>query len=76
MLNIASNNNFNTQLGRNKMMTVAYFDLLLVYMRILILISTIPENQMIFVLYSAAVQVRADQTTVSTHLNKYVLCTF
>ena len=57
------------------MMTVASFDLLLVYMRILILISTIPENQMMFVLYSAAVQVRAGQSTALTQLNKYALCT-
>ena len=76
MPNITSNNYLTTRLERNKMMTVAYFDFLLVYMRILILISTIPESQTIFVLYSAAVQVRADQTTALTHLKKYVLCTF
>ena len=59
------------------MMTMAYLDLLLVYMRIYILFSTIPENQMIFVLYSAAVQMSSDQSTVTAtqHLNKYVLST-
>ena len=62
------------------MMSMAYLDLLLVYMRIYILFSTIQENQMIFVLYSAAVQIRPDQSIASAspaiqHLNKYVLST-
>ena len=45
------------QLERNGLITVAYFDLFLTYMRILMLFATVPEKIMVFELYNTAVKI-------------------
>jgi hypothetical protein len=67
----------NNQLEKNSLLTLAYFDLLLRHLRILLLFSMVPDRKTIFYLYSTALQVQAvpglvppTLSGVELHLNK------
>jgi hypothetical protein len=61
------------QLEKNGLLSMVFFDLLLRYMRVLMLFSSISERKMIFALYSTAVQFVPPIVDYAVpHLNKYV----
>jgi Membrane-associated apoptosis protein len=63
-----------SQLEKNGLLSMVFFDLLLRYMRVLMLFSSISERKMIFALYSTAVQFVPPIVDYAVpHLNKYVL---